>query len=105
MSDMISQARRHIEATLVEKATTDPAFRALLQQDPHAALKAAFGTDPIPALRIRVVEEAAGAAVLVLPRGLGTDELPDELLDLASGGFASPFGPDFSSICPPKTKL
>ncbi len=105
MSDLFQQARRHIEKTLLERAAADPSFRALLVSDPHAALKAAFGTDPIPHLTIRVVEERENEAVLALPRAVASDELSDEILDLASGGFASPFGPDFSSICPPKTSL
>lgn len=102
MSDPFAAARQHVEKTILDRAASDSAFRSLLLRDPHAALKAAFGTDPVPGLSIRVVEEEVGEAILVLPRHLGSDELPDDLLDMASGGFASPFGPDFSSICPPK---
>lgn len=102
MTDQLAEARRHIEKTVLARAVADPEFRGLLARDPHAALKAVFGADPVPGLKIRVVEEEAGEAILVLPRNLGQDELSDDLLDLASGGFASPFGPDFSSICPPK---
>ena len=84
--DLIAQARQHIEKALIEKAMADSAFRKELKANPHAALKALLGTDPIPAMKITVVEEAPGEAVLVLPRSIAQDELPDELLDFASGG-------------------
>lgn len=91
MSDFVnglSQARAHIEAAVLKRAGEDPQFRALLLANPHAALKDLLGNDPIPSLTIRVVEEAAGEAVLVLPRQIAEDELPDELLDFAAGGNA-----------------
>ncbi len=37
-----------------------------------------------------MIEEQPGEVILVLPRNIAQDELPDELLDLASGGFGSP---------------
>lgn len=90
----INKARAHIEASLIAKAMEDSAFRTLLKADPHAALKQLMGNDPIPSLKIRVIEEAAGEVTLVLPRNIAEDELPDELLDLASGGIS------FSSFLP-----
>lgn len=84
----LSQARAHIEAAVIKRASEDSQFRALLLANPHAALKDLLGNDPIPSLTIRVVEEAAGEAVLVLPRQIAEDELPDELLDFAAGGNA-----------------
>lgn len=88
--DPVTQARQHIERALIEKAQGDAAFRGLLAQDPRAALKQMLGTDPIPHLKITVIEEQPGEVILVLPRNIAQDELPDELLDLASGGFGSP---------------
>ncbi len=88
MTDNMAAARAHIEAALIEKATTDAAFRALLTSNPHAAIRELLGTDPIPSLKITVVEEQAGEVTLVLPRKIAQDELPDELLDYASGGNA-----------------
>lgn len=79
-------ARAHMEAALVTKASEDAALRALLKSDPHAALKQLLGVDPIPAMKISVIEEGAGEVVLVLPRQIAQDELPDELLDYAAGG-------------------
>lgn len=82
----LDKARHLLERQLIDKATEDAAFRALLIADPHQALIALLGVDPVPGLTIRVVEEDPGEAILVLPRSLGQDELPDDLLDFASGG-------------------
>lgn len=84
--DPMTQARQHIERALIEKAQSDEAFRKLLLQDPRAALKQLIGVDPIPGFKIRVLEEVPGEVVLVLPRAIAQDELPDEILDYAAGG-------------------
>ncbi|WP_208995901.1 NHLP leader peptide family RiPP precursor [Pannonibacter tanglangensis] len=84
----LTLVRAQIEKALVDKAMDDASFRALLTRDPHAALRQLIGTDPIPSLKISVVEEAPGEVVLVLPRSIAEDELPDELLDMASGGVS-----------------
>ncbi|MGD9478626.1 NHLP leader peptide family natural product precursor [Shinella sp. G-2] len=78
--------RNRISAQLTERAETDQAFRALLKTDPHAALKQLVGVDPVPGFKINVIEEQAGEINIVLPTSIEEDELPDELLDLASGG-------------------
>ena len=86
------RARQHVEEALLSKASEDAAFRALLLSEPRAALKQILRVDPIPSLRIRVIEEQAGEVTLVLPRAISQnelpEELPDELLDFASGGSA-----------------
>lgn len=99
--DPMTLARQHIERQLLGRAEADPAFRELLKSNPRAALKNLLGVDPIPTYQIKVIEEQPGEITLVLPRAIAQDELPDELLDMASGGFST-FGPDFSYICPPK---
>lgn len=58
-----------------------------LVRDPQGALKELLGFNPIPGYAIRVIEEQPGEVVLVLPRPLEIDELPDEVLDLAAGGM------------------
>ena len=82
----IETARKEVEAALVQKALEDADFRARLVRDPQSALKELLGFNPIPNYTIRVIEEQPGEVVLVLPRPLEIDELPDELLDLAAGG-------------------
>lgn len=85
-SEDMKKARAHLETGLRERAGKDQAFRTLLKADPHAAIRELMGTDPVPSLKIRVIEEGEGEAVLVLPRNIADDELPDEILDLATGG-------------------
>lgn len=99
--DVLARVRTHVEAQALEKAGADPSFRDRLKSDPHGALKTLLGINPIPGFKISVVEEQAGEVVLVLPHNLVIDELPDELLDLASGGggFAGPNG-NRGQLCP-----
>lgn len=84
--DTIDGVRKDIETALVQKAMEDTDFRKLLIRNPQSALKEMLGFNPIPGQTIRVIEEQPGEVVLVLPRPLEIDELPDELLDLAAGG-------------------
>ncbi|TDT89536.1 MULTISPECIES: hypothetical protein [Azorhizobium] len=89
--DPMTLANRAIERSLISAARQDADFRALLLRDPRAALVALLGVDPIPSYTIRVVEEQPGEVVLVLPRDVSLDELPDDLLDGVVGG-TSPLG-------------
>ena len=90
MSEVIAypfdKARALLESELRSKAQGDTVFRARLIADPHAVLVDMLGTDPVPGLSIRIIEEAPGEIVMVLPRQIDAGELPDELLDYASGG-------------------
>ncbi len=92
-TDPMTLARMRVQEALVARAEADQAFRALLVSDPRAALRQLLGVDPIPNYRLRVIEEQPGEVTLVLPHDIAADELPDELLDLASGGFI--FSGDF----------
>ncbi|WP_106751280.1 NHLP leader peptide family RiPP precursor [Pannonibacter carbonis] len=94
-SKTMAIARDTIQRALIDKASEDAAFRQKLIDNPHAALRELLGNDPIPSVKIRVIEEQPGEVTLVLPRNIAEDELPDELLDLASGGIS------FSSFLPP----
>lgn len=85
-ANVLDQARKHIEEALIKKAGEDAGFRARLLANPHAAIKEMIGIDPIPATKLTVVEEKPGDVVIVLPAALSNVELPDDLLDLASGG-------------------
>lgn len=98
-TDPLQAVRAHVEQALIAKAASETDFRDLLKADPHAALAKLLGRDtPLPNLKINVVEEKCGEVTIVLPAPLQHDELPDELLDLASGGtsFSSflLFGPN-----------
>lgn len=88
-NDPLQAVRAHIEQALVAKAVSEGDFRDLLKSDPNAALTQLLGCDnPLPNLKINVVEEKSGEVTIVLPAPLQRDELPDELLDLASGGVS-----------------
>lgn len=91
--------RRQAETVLVDRALNDADFHDLLVKDPHGALQQTFGSNPVANLKINILEEKPGEVTIVLPAG--KDELPDELLDLASGGtkFSS-----FIDIKPMKPK-
>jgi len=80
--------RRQAETVLVDRALGDTDFHDLLVKDPHGALQQAFGSNPVANLKINVLEEKPGEITIVLPAGKDQSELPDELLDLASGGVA-----------------
>ncbi len=88
-TDVMSDLRLHIEKAVVEKANNDTAFRERLKQDPHAALAEILEREnPLKNLKINVIEEKPGEATIVLRAPFKLDELPDELLDLASGGIS-----------------
>lgn len=86
--DALAKARAHVTDLLIERASADQAFRELLKREPKAAIKSVLGVDPLPGHTIRVIEEQPGEICLVLPQDLGAGELPDSLLDLASGGIS-----------------
>lgn len=88
-TDPLQAVRAHIEQALVAKAASEDDFRALLKSDPNSALTKLLGREnPMPNLKLKVIEEQPGEVTIVLPAPLQRDELPDELLDLASGGVS-----------------
>jgi hypothetical protein len=88
-SDVMSDLRLHIEKAVIEKANKDTGFRERLKSDPHAALGEVLEREnPLKNLKINVIEEKPGEATIVLRAPFKLDELPDELLDLASGGVS-----------------
>jgi hypothetical protein len=78
--------RENVQAAVVQKAETDAEFRSLLVSDPQAAVSKILGCNPLPHLKMSVIEEKPGEVIIVLPAPIEVDELPDEMLDLASGG-------------------
>ncbi|WP_430512099.1 hypothetical protein [Pannonibacter phragmitetus] len=85
MSEENVPARLACEAFLREKAASDAEFRARLVSNPAEAVTEIFGLAPKDDLTFRVIEEAAGEVVLVLPPLPG--ELSDKELATASGGY------------------
>lgn len=76
----MSELREH----LVEKATTDEAFRARLLADPKAAIEEELGLTIPPGFTVKVHEEVEDTSHLVLPPLAALD---DADLQRAAGGF------------------
>jgi len=56
-----------LQAQIIEKAWSDPAFKQQLLADPQAAIKAAFGFEVPADIKLTVVEETDNSYYLVLP--------------------------------------
>jgi hypothetical protein len=83
MSEPTPLTRRDLEAKIVTRARTDPAFRQRLKGDPRAAVAEETGIAVPESIAIEVLEETPERAYLVIP----TDRvaLSDEQLDVAGG--------------------
>jgi hypothetical protein len=65
------------EAKLQERATRDPEFRQKLLSDPNAAIADELGVDIPGNVKVTVLEEQPGEAILVLPPVWGSGEVGD----------------------------
>ena len=72
-------------ARLVQRAWSDPQFKARLIADPAAVLAQA-GVPVPPGVAVKVVEDTADLMHLVLPPREDAEEMGDEALDLVVGG-------------------
>ena len=63
-----------MRAKIVDKAAEDADFRALLLSDPKGAVKQELGLDIPSEFKVRVHEDSAGTAHLVLPPSSALDE-------------------------------
>jgi hypothetical protein len=83
-----SSAQGNPQQQVIDRAGTDPAFRAQLLENPKSAISETLGI-PLPeSVAIRVIEEQPGEVVLVLPSQSmrAGAELPDENLEEVAGG-------------------
>lgn len=72
-----------VQRLVIERATTEPEFRARLLADPREALSDFF-VEPLPEqVRINVIEERPDEATIVLP--LASSDVSDAELVAASG--------------------
>ncbi len=76
-----------IEMQVRTKAEEDPAFRAMLLEDPRAAVKEVTGLTVPEAFNLHVHEESATDFHMVLPPVGG--RLSDEELRASAGGWMS----------------
>ena len=82
---MSTQAQ--IEGQVLAKAEEDAEFRALLLENPKAAVKAATGLSVPDGINIHVVEDNATDYHLVLPPA--GRKLSDQEISSVAGGFAA----------------
>lgn len=88
-----------IKTQLIQKASTDPAFRQRLVDDPKETLSDLLGVTLPPGMTITVLEEHPGQHYLVLPPAPpAIDTLPLNELDLALVGGGRTLRP-ISTIC------
>lgn len=83
-----------VGAKVFQRATTDPAFRALALKDGTAAVEEVVGK-PLPdGVKIRFVENNGASATIGLPPARTSGELSDRELEAVAGGRDSPSGSD-----------
>ncbi len=75
-----------VYARVIAKAWSDPAYKARLVADPHAALRE-MGLDPGADFAITVVEDSADTVHLVIPNSpAGSDSLSTEQMEGVAAG-------------------
>ncbi len=88
MDENSVNARKRLEAQLLDRAMKDAAFREELVRDPKAVFARELGISVPEHIKVEVVEERPGTAYLVLPQtppSVG-EELADEELETVAGG-------------------
>jgi hypothetical protein len=80
--------RDDVERSIVERATTDSAFRQQLVSNPRGTLESELGVSLPSGVNVNVVEESASDYYLVLPAAGASagSELSDEELGAVAGG-------------------
>jgi hypothetical protein len=68
--------RQHLEAALIRRAVSEPAFGELLRTDPKAALGQHLGVELPEYLQVDVVEERPDRMVIVIPVDLSPFRRP-----------------------------
>jgi hypothetical protein len=89
------QARRY--GQVVAKAWADEAFKQRLVAEPATVLREQ-GIEVPAGMEVRVVENTADRAYLVLPKP-PQGELSEEQLAQVAGGGCAGLGPDFCHLC------
>jgi hypothetical protein len=91
----VSEKQKMLEAILA-RACVDPLFRRRLIADPRMAIRDAFGLVVPEGFRMRFIERDPDVDALVVLPDLEVparhQELPEEDLRLASGGWSRPRG-------------
>ncbi len=91
--DFSGMTRRDFEARLIAKAWKSPVFRRRLLEEPKRVFEEQLGVKLPADLEIKTFEETSEQLYLVLPPNpdQGPElELPDEQLEMVTGGNAMP---------------
>jgi hypothetical protein len=83
------ELRQAAEGHLIERAWSDPPFRARLLRDPKLTLSQELGIEFPEGSELEVLEETNTKKYLVLPEPL-TADLSDEALENVTGGLHTP---------------
>lgn len=75
------------KSAVIQKALTDPAFKAELLKNPAAAVEKATGLKLPPGVQIKIVEDSASNVHLVLPPSAPKGELGAADLSKVAGGY------------------
>jgi hypothetical protein len=84
-----STSPEQAQQQVIDRASTDPEFRAQLLENPKEAISKQLGIPFPKGITIRAIEEQPGEVVLVLPArtlGSGTRLSGEELERVAGGG-------------------
>lgn len=95
--------RQSLQAQIIEKASTDPAFKQALIKNPISTIEQLLGTKLPKFFDIKVVEESADTLYLVIPASQSA-ELSDSQLDMVAGGKTEGLiEPDWKPLPPPNS--
>jgi hypothetical protein len=91
MDEKPGNARKALEAQLIDRAMKDDAFREDLKRDPKGVFARELGISVPEHINVEVVEESPSKVYLVLPQtpvSTGV-ELSDAELEAVAGGWSS----------------
>ncbi|AGL02252.1 NHLP leader peptide family RiPP precursor [Desulfoscipio gibsoniae] len=89
---------RDLKEKIVQKAREDETFKNQLLTNPHKAI-ARLGTHISKEVEVKVMEESARVAYLVLP--VLPEEMLDEELDMVAGGICFIYSESNSNLSDP----
>jgi hypothetical protein len=88
MNNGSHRSQKELLQAILDRASTDRAFRQALLDDPQTAIRQAFGMKVVDGFRLKFVEKDPDLdALVVLPGFRGAEELSEAELDRVAGGM------------------